>query len=155
MPTLTISDLETIDAIVVIASVAGESKACLDRGDLLTAHTRQEFYALAAEVARAAGGRVIKAVGSAVLFTFPRPRAPGLLTSLGSFQDQANHVWNAFDPRCHVQLRIGAGSVVAGPMGPPDDLRWDVCGDTVNRLFKMSAGEFVFSPEAQAAFGDV
>jgi len=144
------SDLQRQDAVLVLLAVAGSSAACTARGDLPTAHVLQAYYALAADATRAAGGRVIKVIGDGVLLTFPIGRAREAVSALQGMQRESAKLWTAFDPGCRVQLKMGAGPVVAGTMGPPDDQRFDVYGDTLNRLFKMPPEEFLISPEVRA-----
>jgi hypothetical protein len=72
------------------------------------------------------------------------------VSALQGAQRESAKLWTEFDAGCRVQLKVGAGPVIAGTMGPPDDQRFDVYGDTLNRLFKMPPEEVVISPEVQA-----
>jgi class 3 adenylate cyclase len=143
-------DLRPLDAIFALVAVAGSSAACSTRGDLPTARILAEYYTLVADAARPADGRIIKVIGDGVLLTFPTFRAREAVTALQALKRDGTRLWQRFDQGCRIQLKIGAGSVVAGQMGPPDDQRFDVYGDALNRLVKMPNDDVVISPEAQA-----
>jgi adenylate cyclase len=143
-------ELQRMTLVLVLGSVAGSTAACKAHGDLPTARVLASYYALAADAARSAGGRIVKVIGDGVLATFPTERAQDAMLALRIFQRVGTRLWQEFDPACRVQVRVGSGSVVAGAMGPPEDPRFDVYGDALNQLFRMAAGDVVVSDEAQA-----
>jgi class 3 adenylate cyclase len=143
-------ELKPLDAIFVLVGVAGSSAACSTRGDLPTARVLAEYYTLVADAARPAEGRIIKVIGDGVLLTFPTARVRDAMAALRTLKRDGTRLWQRFDEGCRIQLKIGAGSVVAGQMGPPDDQRFDVYGDALNRLVKMPNDDVVISPEARA-----
>jgi class 3 adenylate cyclase len=142
--------LKRLDAIFVLVAVAGSSAACSTRGDLPTARVLAEYYELVANAARPADGRIVKVMGDGVLLTFPTLRAREAVRALQALKREGTRLWQQFDGDCRVQLKIGAGSVVAGQMGPPGDQRFDVYGDALNRLVKLPNDDLVISPEVQA-----
>ena len=143
-------DLEPLEAVFALVAVAGSSAACTTQGDLATARILAEYYTLVASAARPAEGRIVKVMGDGVLLTFPKARVREALSALHALKREGTRLWQQFDQGCRVQLKIGAGLVVAGQMGPPDDQRFDVYGDALNRLVRMPTGDVVISPEAQA-----
>jgi len=136
--------------ILAIAHVREFTRAAADRGDAATFSALQTHYRLAAEAAEAAGGRFIKPIGDGVLLTFPPERAAAALEALRGFQARATAAWRGFDPRCDVQVKIGQGSVVCGPLGAPGDERFDVVGSALNALFKAPWQDFSVAPDVAA-----
>jgi class 3 adenylate cyclase len=141
------SQLQTSEIVFAISAVAGATRACAARGDAPTARLLGDYYTLAASTTRHAGGKVIKVMGDSILMTFPRPRAHDAITALRSLQQQGTELWQRFDARCRVQLKVGVGPVITGLFGPAGDERYDIYGDALNRLFKLPAEDFVLSPE--------
>lgn len=133
-----------------ITQVPGSTKACIARGDAAMFDTLQAYYALAAEVATAAGGRFIKPIGDGVLVSFPADRAVAAVRALRTFQERGSTLWHSFDERCHVQLKVGVGMVHCGLMGAPGAERFDLVGDALNALFKAAWSDFYVSPELAA-----
>ena len=137
-------------AILVLSHVPLSTKACADQGDAATFAVLQAYYTLAAEAAGAAGGRFIKPMGDGVLLTFPPDRAAAALEALRTFQQRGTALWQGFDARCHVQVKVGTGSVVVGMLGAPGEERLDVVGAALNALFKSPWQDFSVAPEVAA-----
>ena len=136
--------------ILAVAHVCEFTRSCADRGDATTFATLEEYYRLAAEAAESAGGRLVKPIGDGVLLTFPPAGATHAIEALHEFQRRATALWRGFDARCHVQVKIGAGSVVCGLLGAPGDERPDVVGSALNALFKAPWQDFAVAPEVAA-----
>jgi class 3 adenylate cyclase len=136
--------------ILALANVPESTKACADRGDAAMFATLQAYYVLAADAAAAAGGRFIKPIGSGVLLTFPPDRAATAIEVLRSFQQRGTALWREFDERCHVQVKVAAGSVMCGLLGAPGEERFDVVGTALNALFKAPWQDFAVAPEVAA-----
>jgi class 3 adenylate cyclase len=145
------TDPRAVELVLALVSVAGSTAACRSLGDLRIVRVLDEYYRLAEETAGMAEGRVVKVMGDGVLLTFPISRARDVLRALEVLQHLGTMHWQQHDESCRVQVRIGAGSLVAGAMGPPGDRRHDVYGDVLNRLFRMELGtDIVMSAEARA-----
>lgn len=142
--------MNTEDLVLAVTSVAGSTTACASHGDVRTVEVLIAYYAMIAEGATSAGGRVIKVMGDAVLVTFPVARARDAVATLRSLQAGTNDVWRRFDERCRVEVKVGVGRVVCAPFGPSMDGREDVYGDALNQLFKRPSGEFTLTPELEA-----
>ncbi len=129
--TVMFSDLEGYTAL----SVAHESQALLVAG---------HFQKVATEVARTTGGRVVKTIGDAVLWTFPNPSAAmAAATRLPVEFQRALKSENL--PGLPVNSGIHQGSVVEAPDG-------DVYGAAVNLAARLQGaakeGTIVASIEA-------
>lgn len=135
--------------VIAVTHVPGSTKACARRGDVAMFDTLQAYYALAADAAAAAGGRVVKPIGDGILLSFPVVRASQAVEALRVFQERATALWRAFDPECTVQVKVGAGTVRSGRLGAPGDERYDLVGDALNRLFKAPWADFVVLPELE------
>ncbi|MBA3322929.1 MAG: hypothetical protein H0T45_15980, partial [Pyrinomonadaceae bacterium] len=57
--------------VLALTSVPGSTAACVAHGDESTVAVLADYYALVADAATSAGGRVIKVMGDAALVTFP------------------------------------------------------------------------------------
>jgi class 3 adenylate cyclase len=133
-----------------VTQVPGSTAACAARGDAAMFATLQAYYTLAAEAVAGVDGRFIKGLGDGVLLTFPPDRASAVVPALRGLQQRATALWHAFDQRCRVQVKLGAGVLQCGPLGAPGAGRFDVVGDALNALFKAPWADFHVSPEAAA-----
>lgn len=135
------------DLVFAITSVSAATAAGRAHDDLQSATVLSNYYALVADAVHESEGRVVKVIGDGVLIVFPIQRAKDAVKALQALQSSATNLWTAFDTRCRVQVKVGAGSLAAGPMGPPGAERFDVYGTALNDLFKAPAGDFVITPE--------
>ena len=55
------------------------------------------------------------------------------------FQARAGELWRGFDERCRVQVKVGAGTVHCGQLGPPGAERF-VSSATRSMLFSRRHG---------------
>ena len=144
---------ENVDLVFAVVSVAGATAACATHGDQATVEVLTSYYALVANKIHSESGRVVKVVGDGVIVAFPVARAASAVECLRSIQERAKDLWQPFDERCRVQVKVGVGSLVGGLFGPPGDEREDLYGDALNQLFKAPAGEFVMSAELRRLVG--
>lgn len=151
--TNTQSRLAVDELVFAITSVSAATAAGRAHDDLEMAEVLADYYALVAEAVRPSEGRVVKVIGDGVLVVFPFRRASDAVQALRGLQSSATALWAEVDPRCRVQIKVGAGRVATGDMGPPGAERFDVYGTALNDLFKMPAGDFVITPELAAQLG--
>lgn len=142
--------MRAIELIFAIASVNGATAACAEVGDVTTVEEISKWYALAADVTRDAGGRVVKVIGDGVVLTFPPERAPDAVAALRTLQRHGSELWGRLDSRCRVQVKAGIGSVIAGAYGPPGQERDDIYGNALNQLFKLPPADLLLTPELEA-----
>ena len=140
--------------IFAISGVPGSTEACATRGDSEMFETLQAYYSIAAQAAVAADGRFIKAMGDGVLLSFPIDRAVEAIHELRAFQKRSTMLWHSFDERCYVQVKVGAGTVQCGLMGPPGAERDDLVGNALNTLCKAAWTGFDISPDVAALLAD-
>jgi class 3 adenylate cyclase len=136
--------------VLVLTRVPGSTAACATHGDVRTVALLLDYYALVANAAAKAGGRVLKVMGDGTLITFPINRVREAVETLRMLQAKGTILWHGLDERCRVEVKVDAGDVVWGLFGPPGDERPDVYGDALNRLFKAPWGDFVLRPGVEA-----
>ena len=142
--------MRATELIFAIASVNGASAACADHGDVTTVGEISKWYALAADVTREAGGRVVKVIGDGIVLTFPPERASEAVAALRTLQRHGSELWARLDSRCRVQVKAGIGSVISGAFGPPGQERDDIYGNALNQLFKLPPADLYLSPDLEA-----
>jgi adenylate cyclase len=106
------------------------------------------YYRLIAAHVTAAGGRVVKYIGDGALVVFDAgdaDRGIAALLELKLVIDRyfAGHGWP-----CQQTIKAHVGTAIAGPYGPPDDLRFDVIGKAVNTAAMLDASGVALSVEA-------
>jgi class 3 adenylate cyclase len=122
--------------------------------DLDVAGVMADYYELAGSTIGAAGGRVVKFIGDAMLAVFPADgvdRGVLCLLDLKSAADRfmADRGWD-----CHLVVKAHYGTVAQGEFGPGDDQRYDVLGKTVNVTFRLeNSGGVTLSVEAFRQLG--
>jgi class 3 adenylate cyclase len=127
--------------------VLASTKACASQGDEDMFALLSQFYKVVASEAAEAGGRLIKGMGDGTLLTFPASDPVAVVKILRGLQTKANSLWQQFDERCHVQVKVGIGTVVSGMLGPPGEERQDIIGDALNALIKAPWSNFEITPE--------
>lgn len=132
--------------ILAVFSVDGATAACATHGDRATVAILSDYYARVATILSPAAGQVIKVMGDGALVVFPPDDARAVERACRQAQAEGTRLWQAFDPRCRVRVRLGAGTVVRGRLGPPGAERVDIYGDALNQLFKASGDEFLILP---------
>ena len=132
--------------VVAIFSVDGATAACATHGDRPTVAVLSDYYARVAAALAPATGQVIKVMGDGMLVVFPPGNARAAATTCRQAQSEGTKLWQAFDPRCRVRVKLGAGTLVRGRIGPPGEERVDVYGHILNQLYKASGGEFLVLP---------
>jgi class 3 adenylate cyclase len=143
----------TAELVLAVTRVPGFTKACETQGDSATFPQLSRYYELVAESVMRADGRVVKVMGDAVLLTFPDDRCGEAVVALRVVQEDASELWSRFDERCHVQVKVGVGQVVCGPLGAPGEERYDIAGDALNQLFKAPWGDFELTAEVMVRCG--
>ncbi len=135
------------ELILVVTRVNPATQVCAALGDAQMFERLAQYYAVVANEVATAEGRVIKVMGDATLLTFPPEHAREAVEALRTLQTKANALWQQFDDRCQVQVKVGIGSVVSGMLGPPGQQRLDIIGSALNSLFKAPWGDFEVMPE--------
>lgn len=135
------------ELILAMTRVLASTKACASQGDENMFALLSQFYKVVASEAAKAGGGLIKGMGDGTLLAFPANEPDAVIKSLRGLQTKANSLWQQFDKRSHVQVKVGVGTVVAGMLGPPGEERQDIIGDALNALIKAPWSNFEISPE--------
>ncbi|MFL5562672.1 MAG: hypothetical protein ACJ79K_14465 [Gemmatimonadaceae bacterium] len=132
--------------ILAVFSVDGATAACATHGDRPTVAVLSDYYACVSAALAPATGHVIKVMGDGMLAVFPPANARAAEVMCRRAQSECTKLWQAFDPRCRVRVKLDAGTLVRGRIGPPGAERVDVYGDVLNRLYKASGEEFLILP---------
>lgn len=132
--------------ILAVFSVDGATAACAAHGDRATVTVLANYYARVAATLAPAAGQVIKVMGDGILAVFPQVNARAAETMCREAQSESVELWQAFDPRCRVRVKLGAGTLMRGRIGPPGEQRDDVYGHVLNQLYKASGEEFLILP---------
>jgi adenylate cyclase len=116
--------------------------------DLEVAAVMADYYELAGRLVRAAGGRIVKFMGDAVIAVFPSAKADegvlallDLKTAVDRFMDQQG--WE-----CRLTVSAHHGTVAAGLFGAGADERYDVLGKAVNVAARLESTGVALSVEA-------
>jgi class 3 adenylate cyclase len=142
--------LQEESLILALFSVDGATAACATHGDRPTVAVLSAYYARVAAILAPADGQVIKVMGDGMLAVFPPANAKAAERRCRQAQAEETELWQAFDPRCRVRVKLGAGTVLRGRIGPPGAERVDVYGNALNQLYKAKGEEFLILPELAA-----
>ncbi|MEA2235660.1 MAG: Adenylate and Guanylate cyclase catalytic domain [Thermoanaerobaculia bacterium] len=147
------SDYKRTELVLSILSVAGATAACAEHGDESTVAMLGRYYSMVAQSIRRSEGRVIKVLGDGIVIAFPVSQARFAVEDLRCLQERGTNLWQLFDRRCRIQVKVGIGCVISGSFGPPGQEHEDIYGDALNRMFKLPAGDFVLTPALAAELG--
>ena len=106
------------------------------------------YYQRVAERITAAGGRVVKYIGDGALVVFDADATEPGVAALLDVQLLVDRYFEDLGWPCRATVKAHVGPVIAGPYGPPDDLRFDVIGKTVNTAAMLDTTSVALSAEA-------
>jgi adenylate cyclase len=106
------------------------------------------YYRLLAQRVSAAGGRVVKYIGDGALIAFDASEAERGIEALLDIKLLVDRYLDSHGWPCRATVKAHVGTVIAGPYGPPDDLRFDVIGKAVNTAAMLDASGVALSVEA-------
>ena len=85
-------------------------------------------------------------MGDGMLVVFPPANARAAETMCRQAQSEGTKLWQGFDPTCRVRVKLEAGTLVRGRLGPPGEERADAYGHVLNQMYKASGEEFLILP---------
>jgi class 3 adenylate cyclase len=134
--------------LIAFVDLTGFSLQSTRVDDVEVATVIDGYYRLIGERVVAAGGRVVKFMGDAALIVFGEADADRGVTALLALKDEADAYLAAARWDCRAHVKVHCGDVIAGPFGPPGDLRFDVIGKAVNTTAMLDATGVALSVEA-------
>ena len=106
------------------------------------------YYRRLAARVTAAGGRVVKYMGDGALVVFDAEDTEQGVTALLDVRQIVDRYFEDLGWSCRATVKAHVGTVIAGPYGPPDDLRFDVIGKAVNTTAMLDTTGITLSHEA-------
>jgi len=106
------------------------------------------YYQRVTERIAAAGGRVVKYIGDGTLVVFDADDTEPGVAALLDVKLLVDRYFEGLGWPCRATVKAHVGTVIAGPYGPPDDLRFDVIGTTVNTAAMLDTSGVALSAEA-------
>jgi class 3 adenylate cyclase len=140
--------IATENLVIALSHVTHFKRACDVHDATAVFGVIGEYSGVFAKSIKPAKGRIIKLIGDAILMTFPARQAGKALAALKDAQAEADRLLKSFDAECRVQIKVTAGRLACGMLGPPGDERYDVMGDPLNRLFLTPWADFAVSQSA-------
>jgi len=132
-------------AFVDLTGFALQSTHVTDTG---LADTVDGYYQRVAERITAAGGRVVKYIGDGMLIVFDADDTEPGVAALLDVKLLVDRYFEDLGWNCRATVKAHVGTVIAGPYGPPDDLRFDVIGKAVNSAAMLDTTGVALSAEA-------
>jgi len=114
--------------------------------DLEVARVMAAWYELAESRIRAAGGRVVKFIGDAMLAVFPAEAADRGVLALLDLKDASDRFMADSGWECRLMAKAHFGPVAAGHYG--EERRYDIFGKTVNIAARLESAGLALSAEA-------
>ena len=101
-----------------------------------------DLFSCTGRAIKDAGGRLIKAIGDAGLFVFPADEPDKAVLALMGMKRDCD-AWLAERGYPDVMsVKVQIGPVACGRVGPPEDERLDVYGETINDAARMRGRTF-------------
>jgi class 3 adenylate cyclase len=148
------------DLMVAFIDLALWSRWARARSDEEAFERLSHWYAFVDGFIASSGGRCVKCIGDAVLTAHPLTAASDAVRALARLKQEGD-AWLARQmPGCHHQIKVHAGSMLYGPLGPPSDRRLDLIGEVVNACASLPTHGLALSvpafraldPEARRLF---
>jgi adenylate cyclase len=132
--------------LIVFGDFSGYTKLSRSLAPDILFRLFSEYAAFAAAHVEAAGGRLVKMIGDAILVVFPEERAgAGIMRMLALKTESEQWMQGRGFPTTMV-VKAHFGEVACGSFG--SDGRFDVYGQTVNTAAMLSSKGFALSEEA-------
>ncbi len=99
------------------------------------------------------GGLFVKTIGDAGLFVFPGDTDAHIeqaVQNMQAFRRQTNQWLARETDQMDVTVQMGWGTVACGPVGVKDDKKFDVYGETVNRVALLKPRQFCITNKLHA-----
>jgi class 3 adenylate cyclase len=106
------------------------------------------FYERVEAKVDATGGVVVKFIGDAALIVYPENRADEGVRALLELKHEIDHWLTGQHLEARLLIKVGFGSVIAGPFGGRDKKRFDVIGQEVNAAASLETRSFALSVSA-------
>lgn len=128
----TAGSVEERQLILAIFHVTGSTWAADWQGDRSFYSVLEHYYALVTDQCRVLHGHAVKYMGDAALLVFPPEHPRAAIDVVSAIQRLGTAMWQEFDDQCHVQAKVGLGTVLVGTLAG----RPDVIGRALNALVK-------------------
>ncbi len=126
--------------VVLLADLAGFTRAVAPLRVLEIAELVDRFYELAADTVEAHGGRVVKFVGDGCLAVFDESAAIAAVDCAYSLRDPVRSLGAEYDIALDVGANVHLATVVEGVFGHGPSAAHDVVGAGVIHTYRMGAG---------------
>ena len=124
--------------VVVVVDLARFVHAVRGLGAAQIAAIVDRYYHDVNDPITAAGGRIVKFLGDAVLAVFPPERAPDAVAAVQSLETVVGRLCEDHGVDLQLGANVHLSTVAEGQFGA--DARYDVMGAGVNHTFRMGAG---------------
>jgi adenylate cyclase len=147
------ADFAQVSLLIVFADLNRYTAQVERRDDGEVARVMAAYYELAGSAIAAAGGRVVKFIGDAMLAVFPPETADRGVLSLLDLKVAADRFMAGQGWDCDLMAKVHFGPVAEGQFGPAGDRRYDVLGKTVNVAARLETSGVALSVEAFRCLG--
>jgi adenylate cyclase len=129
--------------VIMVADLAGFSRAVGPLSTVELAELVHRFYAAASALVESRGGQVVKFVGDGCLAVFGEDAAPIAVACAVDFADIAHELRDEFGIELAVGANVHLATIVEGRFGAGPSAAFDVMGAGVMHAFRMGAGSGV------------
>jgi adenylate cyclase len=148
------SGFSEVSLLIVVTDFTRYTAQVDGLADLDAASVMSDYYALADAAIRAAGGRVVKFIGDAMLAVFPPERVDSGVVGLLELKEAADRFMADRDWDCRLQAKVHYGTVAQGLFRAAGEGGFDILGKAVNVAFRLeAAGGVTLSVEAFRQLG--
>ena len=129
-----------ITLVMLLADMAGFTRAVAGIETIDIARVVDDFYALAARLVRSHGGRVVKYSGDNCLAIFDADAGRDAVDCAMAIRDAVRELGARRDVVLDAGINVHRATVVAGRFGPTDNAQYDlVCAGLIH-TFRMGSG---------------
>jgi adenylate cyclase len=135
-----ISGLSERRLVMVMADVAGFTKAIAPLSSMQLAQLVDDLYQLMAEAIESSGGRVVKFVGDGCLAVYDESQAVAAVRCVRGLSAAVQALGSTHGVALDIGANVHLSVVVEGDFGDGPSRRYDIMGAGVFHVFRMGAG---------------
>jgi adenylate cyclase len=142
-----IEQMTELELLVAFTDLSGFTRLMQSNSSQVVAQLLNTHFELVGDLVHEAGGRVVKVMGDATLSVFPASAVDPGVRALHTVKQRSDQYFAGQGYNCPLRVALHVGPVLCGRLGPRQDKRFDILGETVNTAVTLKSYDIALTPE--------